>query len=326
MNLLIIGGTIFVGRHLVESALARGHCVTLFNRGKQNGELFDEVEKLRGDRDGNLEALAGRNWDCVIDTCGYVPRVVRQSLDALSNSCDHYTFISTCSVYKDKSKSGIVEQGSLDELVDITTEEITGETYGGLKALCEKEVEKSFAERNLIIRPGLIVGPHDATDRFTYWPVRVSHNDKVLAPGNPERQIQIIDVRDLAEWTIRLVEQKQTGVFNACGPDYKLTMKKLLDECKRVTNSDCEFVWRTDQFLLDNEIEPWSDLPLWLPNKHEAKGILEVENQKAVASGLTFRPLSLTISDTLNWYRSERGEAEFRAGISSKREQGLVKL
>ena len=189
MNLLILGGTVFLGRHLVEAALARGHAVTLFNRGQHNPDLFPEVERLRGDRDGDLQALEGRRWDAVVDTCGYVPRVVRASAEMLAPNVDHYTFISSISVYADTSKPGIDEQAPVGTLDDPTTEEVTGESYGPLKALCEQAAEAAMPGRVLNIRPGLIVGPHDPTDRFTYWVRRVAEGGEVLAPGNPHAPV-----------------------------------------------------------------------------------------------------------------------------------------
>src|SRR5436305_843135 len=264
MRLLIIGGTVFLGRHLVEAALQRGHEVTLFNRGQHNPELFPEVEKLRGDRDGELSALKGRTWDAVIDTCGYFPRVVRQSAGLLADSVGHYTFISSISVFPEDVPPGTTENAPLLSMDDETVEEITGETYGPLKVLCERAVEEELPGRTLIIRPGLIVGPNDPTDRFTYWPVRVARGGRTLAPGRPERLIQFIDVRDLAEWNIRMVEDRKTGIFNANGPNYDLSMGSLLESCKDVSGSDAEFVWVSEDFLTENGVGEWMDMPLWV--------------------------------------------------------------
>ncbi len=220
MRILILGGTVFVGRHLVEAALARGHEVTLFNRGQHGPDLYPGVEKLRGDRDGGLDALRGRRWDAAIDTCGYVPRIVRASATLLANAVDHYTFISSVSVYPEAHTRHLDEDSPVGALDDESVEDVTPETYGPLKALCEQAAEGAMSGRALTIRPGLIVGPHDPTDRFTYWPRRVAQGGEVLAPGRPERPVQIIDARDLAAWTLQLVASGARGVYNATGPDY----------------------------------------------------------------------------------------------------------
>lgn len=215
MKILVLGGTRFLGRHIVEAALAGGHDITLFNRGQNNPDLFPEVEKLRGNRDGDLSALQGRQWDAVIDTCGFVPRIVQASAALLADSVRHYTFISSISVYADFSKPAMNENAPVGTMQDESIEEITAETYGPLKALCERTAEKAMPGRVLHIRPGYIVGPFDPTDRFTYWPRRVATGGEMLAPGRPDSQIQFVDVRDLANWIIRMVETNRTGVFNA---------------------------------------------------------------------------------------------------------------
>src|SRR5579885_1733748 len=238
MKLLILGGTVFLGRHIVEAALARGHEITLFNRRQHNGELFPEVEKLRGDRNGDLSALEGRRWDAAIDTSGYFPRVVRASAQKLSGAVDHYTFISSISVYADFTQVGMDENAPVGTLKDESVEEITGESYGPLKVLCEQAAEQAMPGRVLNIRPGLIVGPHDPSDRFTYWPRRLARGGDVLAPGRPERLVQLIDVRDLAEWNIRAAEARLTGLFNATGPSGELTMAQVIDACRNVAESD----------------------------------------------------------------------------------------
>ncbi len=323
MRLLILGGTVFLGRHLVEAALARGHDVTLFNRGQQNAELFPDLEKLRGDRDGGLAALQGRRWDAVIDTSGYVPRLVRDAATALANTVDHYTFISTISVFADVREPGVDEQGAVGTLPDPSVEEVTGETYGPLKALCEQAAEAAMPGRVLVVRPGLIVGPFDPTDRFTYWPRRVARGGDVLAPGRPERPVQIIDARDLATWTIRLIEQRQTGIYNATGPDYTLSMGHLLTECRSVTGSDAHFVWVDDRFLLDAGVGPWMELPLWIP-EGEMSGLLQVDCRKAWAAGLSFRRLAETIRDTLAWDMSRPDGVERKAGMAAEREATVL--
>ena len=304
MKILILGGTMFLGRHLVEAALRQGHEVSLFNRGQHNPDLFPEVEKLRGDRDGDLSALDGKRWDAVIDTCGYVPRIVRRSAALLADAVERYVFISTITVFADFSRPVTDENAPLGELTNKSVEEVTGETYGPLKALCEQAAESAMPGRALVIRPGLIVGPHDTTVRFVYWTRRVARGGEVLAPGRPEKQVQIIDARDLSEWTIRMVEQGRTGIYNATGPDYILTMEGLLEECKRVSGSDARFTWVSERFLIESGIKPWSELPLWLPGEEEDathRYFLSVNCAKAIAAGLTFRPLAETIRDTLEW-------------------------
>ncbi len=325
MKLLILGGTVFLGRHLVEAALARGHEVTLFNRGQHNPDLFPNVEKLRGNRDGDWEALQGREWDAVIDTSGYVPRVVRASAALLADAVKHYTFISSLSVYADFSVVGIDESAPVGKLQDETVEEVTGETYGPLKALCEQAAEQAMPGRVLNIRPGLIVGPYDPTDRFTYWVHRVARGGEVLAPGRPEYLVQFIDARDLAEWNVRMVEAEQTGVYNATGLDYPLTMGQLLEECKTVSGSDAQFTWVDEQFLLDAKVQPWMELPLWIPESDpNSAGFSAFDCGKAIADGLTFRPLAETIRDTLAWDATRPADVERRAGLKRERETELL--
>ncbi|MGD8584499.1 MAG: SDR family oxidoreductase [Chloroflexota bacterium] len=322
MRLLILGGTVFLGRHLVEAAIAREHEMTLFNRGQHNPELFPGAEKLRGDRDGDLNALRGREWDAVIDTCGYVPRVVAQSADLLVETVERYIFISSISVYADASRPGVNEDSPL--LVPETgTEEITGESYGPLKVACEQVVEQSFPGRSLIIRPGLIVGPHDPTDRFTYWPVRLHRGGDVLAPAPRNAPVQVIDVRDLAEWIIRCIEEGTTGVLNATGPEHPLTMAEMLHLCREAIDSKARLRWLPADYLLAAGVEPWSDLPLWLADD-ETAGLLATDVSRALATGLVFRPLSQTARDTLAWAHSRPAGHQWRAGLSAEREQALL--
>lgn len=332
MKLLILGGTLFLGRYLVKAALARSHQVTLFNRGKTNPDLFPEVLKLRGDRKESLAPLAGRRWDAVIDTSGYVPRVVRMSAEFLADAVDHYTFVSTISVYEDTKTRGLDEQGPLVKLTDETTEVVDAETYGGLKAQCEKPVKQVMSGRTLIVRPGLISGPHDPSDRFTYWPVRIARGGEVLAPGPPSTPTQFIDVRDLAGWILRAVERKLTGVFNATGPDYAepmLTIEKVLTTCAQVTGSGATFTWVSEAFLEENGVAAFTEVPLWVPE--EDWGAVTVRTRKAVDAGLNFRPLATTVKDTLEWHRLRHGEREagkqevaLRAGLKPERERELL--
>ena len=325
MNFLIIGGTRFLGRHLVDSALARGHSVTLFNRGKSNPDLFPQVETILGDRERDIEKLSGRTWDAVIDTCGYVPRTVRLSATGLESSVGRYIFISSISAFTNFSKIGMDESDPVGKLEDESVEEITGETYGPLKALCEKAVQEIYADRALIIRPGLIVGPNDPTDRFTYWPVRVAGGGDVLAPEKPEVPVQIIDVRDLSEFTLKLIEDNASGIYNATGPEYELTFGQMLETCKKVSSSDAQFKWASVEFLNQNNVAPWSDMPVWVPDTAEDAGFSRLDVSKAIQAGLEFRPLQDTVRDTLAWANTRPAEYEWRAGLKPEREQELLK-
>jgi 2'-hydroxyisoflavone reductase len=326
MKILVIGGTLFVGRHLVEAALAQGHEVTLFNRGQHNADLFPAVEKLRGDRDGGLDVLSGRQWDVVIDTCGYVPRLVRASAEHLSDAVGRYVFISTISVYRDTSRPGQDESASLGTLEDETTESVTGETYGPLKVLCEQVAEAAMPGRVLTLRPGLIVGPHDPTDRFTYWPHRIAEGGDVLAPGDAGQRVQFIDARDLAEWTVRLIEHQAVGIFNAVTADEDWTMGRLLDDCRIAAGSDARLVWVDESFLLEHGVAPWSDLPLWLAQATTDgyRGMNSIGTTNAVAAGLTYRSLAETVHDTLAWDRTRPSDTPFRGGISREREREIL--
>jgi 2'-hydroxyisoflavone reductase len=323
MRVLIIGGTIFLGRHLVEAAQARGHEVTLFNRGMHNPDLFPDVEKLRGDRDRGLAPLDGRWWDAVIDTCGNFPRVVRQSAELLADTVDTYCYVSSMSAYADLSLPGIDEDAPLATMADETVEEITGESFGPLKVLCERTVETAIPDRALVIRPGLIVGPHDPSNRFTYWMHRVAAGGDVLAPGTPDQPVQfIVDVRDLADWMVRMCENRSTGTFNAKGPTYSLTMGGVLEACKAESGSDARFIWADEDFLHTEGVGPWMELPLWLPASMTA--INSAKGDKAWAAGLTFRPIAETVRDTLAWDRTLPPDAERRAGMKPEREAELL--
>jgi 2'-hydroxyisoflavone reductase len=325
MRILIIGGTRFLGRHLAESALARGHEVTLFNRGKTNPNLFPQLETIIGYREKDLDKLKDRIWEAVIDVAGYVPRIVRLSAEVLKESVSRYVFISTISVYENFTKIGMDESDPVGKLEDETVEEITGETYGPLKVLCEKAVQDIFGtERTLIIRPGLIVGPHDPTDRFTYWPVRVARGGDVLAPQKPEAAIQIIDVRDLSEFTIKLIEENASGIYNVTGPDYELTIGKLLEVSKQVSGSDANFRWASLEFLKQHNVEEWSDMPAWVPDIEENQGFARMNISKAIQAGLKFRPLEETVRDTLTWAKTRSLDQEWRAGLTAEREKEVL--
>ena len=327
MHILILGGTRFLGRALVDAALARGHQLTLFNRGQSDPDLFPDVEQLHGDRDGGLQVLEGRHWDAAIDTCGYVPRIVRQSAERLAPAVEHYTFVSTLSVYADARQPGITEAYPLGRLADESVEEITGETYGPLKVLCEGAVEEAFPGLTLVVRPGLIVGPHDFSDRFSYWPYRLSRGGEVLAPGRLVRFIQFIDVRDLAEWIVRMVEARQTGVFNAGGASGILTMQALLEACRQEAGSQAQLTWVSESFLLAKGVAPWTELPLWIPESDpDSAGFFTISSQKAEAAGLSYRPLGETIRATLEWLAARPADRPWQAGLEPGRERQLLEL
>jgi 2'-hydroxyisoflavone reductase len=322
LRLLVLGGTLFLGRHLVAAALEQGHAVTLFNRGRTNAELFPEAEKLRGDREGDLSALEGRTWDAAIDVHGRKPTPVRAAAELLADSVDHYTFVSSISVYEEPLPVGLDESFPTKEF-PAGTDEDDIENYGKSKAECERIVEALLERRAFIPRPGLIVGPHDPTDRFTYWPRRIARGGDVLAPGDPGRRVQVIDGRDLAGWIVSMVELGAAGAYNATGPDYPLTMGRMLESCRSASGSDADLVWTGDEFLLGEEVGGWMELPLWLGDP-ELEGLLAVEVSKALDSGLSFRPLAETVRDTLAW-DAERDEARAEGvGLPPEREVELL--
>jgi len=336
MKLLILGGTRFLGRHVVAAARARGHEVTLFNRGNYSTEDLGAVEIINGDRHTELHKLRGGRWDAVVDTSGHLPRAVRAAAEVLSESVDRYVFISTQNAYRDVSVPGIdetypratltAEQLDRANAIDTSGQPSYAELYGGLKSLCEQAAEEVMSNRVMIIRPGLIVGPYDYTDRFTYWPVRVAGGGEVLAPGRADRVIQFIDVRDLAEWTVSMMERKATGAYNAHALPGSLTMQRFLDECKSVTGSDAQFMWVSEDFLLQENVAAWSELPLWLPEEAapHLKGFMFISPAKAVAAGLNFRPLGETMRDTLSWFQSTRSNDELKAGLDRDKERALL--
>ncbi len=322
MDILIIGGTVFLGRHLVPAALARGHRVTLFNRGQHNADLFPEVEKLRGDRNRDLAVLAGRRWDACVDTCGYLPRQVRASAEALAGAVDHYTFVSSISVYADSAEPSLDESAPVGRLDDPGVETIDGHTYGPLKALCEEAAEAALPGRVLNVRPGLIVGPHDPSDRFTYWPVRVARGGAFAAPAEPDFPVQVIDARDLAEWIVRMIESGGTGVYNATGPAYPLTMGEVIETCRAAAAGDARPVWIGEDLLAAHQVGAYVEMPLWIPAAFG--GLTAVDIGKARAAGLAFRPLAETVRDTLAWATARQADYAMRAGLSAEREAELL--
>lgn len=334
LRILILGGTGFTGPFQVSYALARGHKVTLFNRGQRpSPEWPGEVEQLHGDRNtGDLKALEGREWDVCIDNPTSLPFWVRDAGKVLAGKVGHYLFISTISVYADGSKPGIVEDAALAEYKGEDAMAETRETlmadianlYGPLKALSEAEAHKQFGNKVTIVRPGYIVGPRDDTDRFTYWPHRIAQGGEVMVPGDGSDPVQIIDGRDLGEWMIRLAEAGTTGVFNACGPDYTLSTDAMVHGCHAVTGGPIRFTHVTPEFLQAQEV----GLPIWVPAKEGPyAGYGQVSNARAIAAGLSFRPLATTVEDLLAWFRSLPAErqAKLNAGITREREAELLK-
>jgi len=325
MRLLILGGGVFVGRTISAAALARGHAVTHLNRG--NSAVPPGVERLVADRRGDLAVLAGREWDAVIDTCGYVPKVVRNSVQALAGRVRNYVFISSVSAYANFRKAGMDESAPLGVTGALDADDITSETYGPLKAACEAVVREGFPDGALIIRPGLVVGPHDPTDRFTYWPMRVARGGTVLAPDTPNRTLQFIDARDLAAWTVAMVERRATGIFNATGLPGALTMGELLDACRAASKSAAAVEWVPGEFLSAQSVKEWSEMPLWIaPASMELAAFARVSVSRALAAGLRVRRIEETVADTLAWAQSRPPGHEWKAGLTAEREAELLAL
>ncbi|KFM99538.1 NAD-dependent epimerase/dehydratase family protein [Bacillus clarus] len=336
MKILILGGTRFLGRAFVEEALKRGHEVTLFNRGT-NSEIFPEVERLIGDRNGNVSSLANRKWDTVIDTCGFSPHHIKNVGEVLKDNVKQYIFISSLSVYKDwiphHIKEGYTLQPELpsDQVKAVENGEISPyEHYGALKVLCEKEAEKYWPNRVLHIRAGLLSRMFDYTDRLPYWIQRVEKSGKVLVPGRKERPVQLVDIKDVASFGLNMAENNKAGTFNVTGPNYELTMEELLNTCKKVTNSEAEFVWADESFMNEHKVQPWTEMPLWLPETFPLEGETEpwkggfsVNIENAMNAGLAFRPLKDTVYDVHEWMKG-MNVVELKAGISDEREKELL--
>ena len=331
LRILILGGSGFTGPYQVRYALSRGHEVTTFNRGKTHpGELPNEVERLIGDRNGKLDALRNRHWDVVIDNPTTLPAWVRDAAQILRGNAERYVFTSTISVYQD-SKTGPGENAPLQKYDGPDPYKETLEamkaggfkTYGPLKVLSEREAEKWFPGKTLIIRPGLIVGPRDETDRFTYWPVRIDRGGEVLAPGTTNDLVQFIDARDLAEWTIRMVENRETGIYNATGPAQPLGIGGMLDGIKGALKANARFTWASEQFLTEQKVQAWSDMPVWAGAED---GLTRASISRALAKGLTFRPLADTARDTLAWFKSlpQDRQTKLRAGLTPDREAEVL--
>jgi 2'-hydroxyisoflavone reductase len=324
-RLLILGGTSFLGPHLTEQALARGWQVSHFNRGKRMPDGMPGVEQLLGDRDGQLDALKGGRWDAVVDTSGYVPRHVRLSAELLAPATQQYVFISTISVYASLATPA-AEDAPVGRLADESVEQVNGETYGPLKALCEQAAGKAMPGRTTVIRPGLIVGPRDPTDRFTYWPVRAARGGEFIAPGTPEDPLQVIDVRDLAALTLKCIDDRRMQVMNAVSTPRLFTMGKLMDACVEVAANGAKPVWIPAEFLAEHGVAPWSDMPAWFPPAgEEAAGALTPVD-RALAAGMAIRPLVESVRDTLAWHATRPPErrGKLRAGLDAAREAAVL--
>jgi 2'-hydroxyisoflavone reductase len=333
MRLLILGGTGFIGPHQVRYALARGHRVTIFNRGRQKEAWPGPVEELLGDRNGDLKALVGRDWDACIDNPTSLPVWVREAAGVLKDRVGQYIFLSTISVYAasdkpaDETATLVAYRG--DDPMAETGKSLNANPrlYGPLKALCETEARMQYGEdATTIVRPSLIVGPRDETDRFTYWPLRLVRGGEILAPGDGSDPVQFIDARDLAEWIIRVAEQRATGVFNASGPAQPITMRQMLLEIAHGVHVDPTIVWAPASFLKAHKVSAWRDMPVWIPGHDETFGFHRRDIRRAIAKGLTYRPLSLTAADALAWFRTLPAErqSKLRAGITPEREAELL--
>lgn len=327
MRLLILGGTEFVGRHLAWTASQAGHDVTLFNRGSKP-DVLPELKRIVGNRDGGLAGLRGHSFDAVLDVNGYLPRLVRDSTELLERQVGRYLFISTISVYAELPAPHADEDAPVGVLEDAGTESIEGGTYGPLKAACEKVVAAVFGpERTTIVRPGLVVGRFDPTDRFTYWVRRMWRGGEVLAPGEPNAPLQWVDVRDLARFAVRLVERGTHGVFNAVRQPDSVTMGELLLTAGAVAQGardgggDYSLTWVDEEFLETRDVRPWAELPAWLPSSD--RNLIRVSSARATAAGLDTRPLSDTVADVLAW-DNERGSPTLKAGLSPEREAALL--
>lgn len=321
MRLLVVGGTRFLGRHLVAQALAAGHQVTLLHRGRSGPALFPEAEHRIADRNGDLAALAQGHWDAVVDTSAYVPCHVRSMAAALAGRVERYLLVSTISVYASMAPPGPDEDAPLQTLPDPTTETVNGDSYGGLKVLCEQALAEAMPGRHLVARPGLLVGPHDPTGRFTWWAQRVAAGGPFLAPGDPAAPVQCIDARDAAAWLLQQAVADSTGVFNLTGPAAPLTMGGFLDCARQALRPDAQPVWVSEDFLLQQGVAPWMDLPLWLPQADS--GLHQADIRRALAAGLRCRPLAQTFADTAAWATAHDGPRA-GVGLAPEREAALL--
>ena len=325
-TILILGGTGFLGPHIVDAALARGHTLTLFNRGKTHPGLYPNIEKLRGDRDGHLEELANRSWDAVVDPSGYVPRIVGASATLLAPRVAHYVFISTISVYHRDNVVGDDETAPLETVADPANEDVKT-NYGALKALSEQAAERAMPGRVANIRPGLIVGPGDPTGRFTHWPWRASQGGEMIGPGDGTTPTQWIDGRDLGAWIVKVVEDRTVGTYNALGPATRTAMKSALDACNAAAGNRAQITWVDGDFLTKQGVAGWQDLPMWMDNKGDDAGFGTMKNDRALAKGLVFRPCEDTARDTLAWLATLPPDEQAKArssGIKPDKEAAVL--
>ncbi|KIG15982.1 isoflavone reductase [Enhygromyxa salina] len=326
LSILVLGGTGFLGPHFVDRALARGHSVTLFNRGKTNPHLYPELEQLRGDRrEGDLSALEGRRFDAVIDTSGYLPAEVTATASLLASS-GHYLFISSVSVYRDQHRANLAETDPLAPHPEPGNDKLP-DFYGPLKALCEQAAEAAMPGKTTVIRPGLIVGPGDPTDRFTYWPVRLARGGEMIAPGDPDDPVQLIDARDLAAFMLACVERRLFNTYNAVGPAKRLSVQAMLSAGITALAATASLTWIPADFLATHEVRPWTDMPVWVPpTDPEFGGLGSVNGSAAVADGLSFRPLEQTMTDTLVYWNELPADrrAEPYAGLAAEREAEVL--
>lgn len=327
-RILILGGTGFIGPHQVKYALDRGHEVSIFTRGRTEPpffqDYFDRVEQLVGDRSDDLSALETGEWDAVIDNSASVPRWVEQSAGLLKDRAQRYLYASSISAYANFDQVGLAEDYELARLEDPTVEEVTGATYGGMKALCEHNAREAFGENAIVVRPGLIIGPGDQTDRWTYWPVRIDRGGEVLAPNSPADFVQNIDARDLSEWMVRLVEEPgHGGTYNGTGPARPETFGEMLEGTRAALGSDASFTWVSTEFMAEHEVAPWGHMTNWVPPE---SAMLRVSIDAALAHGLTFRPLADTARDTLQWWNAlpQERRAEPRAGLPAEKESEVL--
>ncbi|GGJ49019.1 NAD-dependent epimerase/dehydratase family protein [Deinococcus roseus] len=322
MNVLVLGGSRFVGWYIVHSLLRAGHRVSVFNRGRSNTDLPEEVEQLVGDRNTNLAALEGRNWDAVIDVNAYVPRQVRQVVEVLKGRVEHYLLISTISVYADSAEPPISEDSPVIELEDRDTEAVTGETYGGLKVLCERTLAELWGEKHTILRLGLVVGGRDMTFRFPFWVKKALEGGEMIAPGKPVSPVQFVFVRDIADFTVHTLEKHLYGTFNAARePEL---WGEVMREIVHQAGTHASLTWVDSTFLLEHGVRPWVDLPIWLPEQPEFLGMLSVSDRKAKLNGMPSSPLSEVVADMTTWARTQPDEA-FKEGLSQERIQEILK-
>jgi 2'-hydroxyisoflavone reductase len=326
MRVLILGGTIFAGRHIAQALLERDHEPVLFHRGRSGADLFPDVERVLGDRETDLARLGERRFDAVVDPSGYVPHVVRASAEFLAPRASRYLFISSINAYESTDRS--IEGSPLAQLPDGASDAVYDEQhYGPLKALCEGAAREAFGpERTIVIRPGLIVGPYDPTDRYSYWPARMARGGEVLAPNSPDDPVQFIDARDLAAWIVTLLEAQAHGEFNAVSPRDAFTLGDVLEACRAAAANDARLTWVENAFLEAQGVGPWMELPLWIPPSLGIPGFFDIDVTRALASGLRVRAPLETARDTLAWLRTRPADHVWAAGMKPEREAELLAL